>query len=411
VKGAVGRAGAALVIAGRAITRSGLRAALTILGITIGIMAVVTMTALGRGARESVGAQIASLGSNALIVFPNSTRSSGARSAVTGSRLSELDCEGLVHGSTSIAAAAPFLTAGGLAVFQGENAKTSIIGTRLDYFAIRSWHVVRGERWTRSAETIGAKVVVLGSQTAKDLFGSVDPVGHTIRLGRHPYQVIGVLEEKGASAIGQNQDQSVLMPIATMRSKIFATRPNETHGLLVSATSEATAERAKKQVESILRQRHGIVEGEEDDFVVRSQAEFRALQDAVFGALSALLVSIAAISLVVGGIGVMNIMLVSVTERTREIGIRMAIGAREADILAQFLVESLLLALVGGLAGTLLGLLAIQALASLLDWSLALHADSLVAALVVSTFVGLVFGFFPARRAARLDPVQALGRE
>jgi putative ABC transport system permease protein len=232
-----------------------------------------------------------------------------------------------------------------------------------------------------------------------------------VRIGRYPFQVLGVLEEKGQSPFGQNQDELVLMPITTLRTHILFTRPNDTNAILFSATSAETSERAKLQAESILRQTHHIKEGDEDDFIVRSQAEFQAMQDAIYGALSALLIGIAAVSLFVGGIGVMNIMLVSVTERTREIGIRMAIGAREGDILLQFLIEALVLASLGGLVGTAIGYSAIFAFSRALDWPMKLEVGSLSMALGVSTTIGLVFGFFPARSAARMDPVQALGRE
>ena len=402
----------AMVIALRAVRRNTLRAALTMLGITIGVAAVVTVTALARGARESVSSQISNLGSNSLIVFPRSARPSGARSAVGGgSKLNELDSFALMRDSTSIKTAAPFLRAGGQVIFESSNASPTLVGTRVPYFEIRSWKVVNGEIWSATSETVSEKVVVIGSQTAKDLFGTIDPVGRTVRIGRHPYRVIGVLEEKGQSPFGQSQDEIVLMPITTMRSHILFGRPNDAHALLMSATSPETTERAKLQAEQILRQRHRIKEGDEDDFIVRSQAEFRAMQEAIYGALSALLVGIAAISLVVGGIGVMNIMLVSVAERTREIGIRMAIGAREADIMVQFLVEALVLSVLGGLIGTAVGYAAIVTFATVLEWPMKLEAVSLAVAIGVSTFIGLVFGFFPARRAARMDPVQALGRE
>jgi len=339
-------------------------------------------------------------------------RASGARTASqSGSRLSELDSAALVRDSTSIRAAAPFLRAGGQVIYEGQNTKPSIIGTRMSYFEIRNWKVTNGEIWSSNAENVSEKVAVIGVQTAKDLFGSLDPVGRMIRIGRHPYRVIGVLEEKGPSPFGQSQDDIVLMPITTMRSHILVTRPFEIHAIMMSATSAETTERAKRQAESILRQRHRIEDGGEDDFLIRSQAEFRAMQDAIYGALSALLIGIAAVSLVVGGIGVMNIMLVSVTERTREIGIRMAIGAREADIMTQFLLEALTLATVGGLVGTGFGYGIIVAFSKALDWSMKLEPTALVIALGTSSVIGLVFGFFPARRAARMDPVQALGRE
>jgi putative ABC transport system permease protein len=411
VTGSLTRVVSAVVIALRAVRRNKLRAALTILGITIGIAAVVTVTALATGARENINNQISNLGSNALIVFARSVRASGARTAQTGSRLSELDSAALVRDSTSIKAAAPFLRAGGQVIYEGQNSKPSIIGSRMSYFEIRNWKVTNGEIWSATAESVSEKVVVIGVQTAKDLFGSLDPVGRTVRIGRHPYRVIGVLEEKGPSPFGQSQDDIVLMPITTMRSHILVTRPFEIHAIMMSATSAETTERAKRQAESILRQRHRIDEGGEDDFIIRSQAEFRAMQDAIYGALSALLIGIAAVSLVVGGIGVMNIMLVSVTERTREIGIRMAIGAREADILIQFLLEALTLATLGGLVGTALGYGIILAFSKALDWSMKLEPTALAVALGTSSVIGLVFGFFPARRAARMDPVQALGRE
>ncbi len=394
----------------RAVLRNKLRAGLTTLGITIGVAAVVTVTALATGARASVTAQVAALGTNALMVFPRSGRASGARDGST-SRLSELDAKALVRDSTSISAAAPFLRSAGTVVYEGQNATPTIIGTRLDYFTIRGWPAAKGSLWPAQAEALGDKVVVIGKDTATQLFGTLDPIGRSLRIGRFAFEVVGVLSEKGQSPFGYNQDEIVVMPITTMRGTMSNTRPNATDALLFSATGAETAEHAKRQAEEILRERHRIHEGQEDDFVVRSQAEFQALQDKIFGALTALLVGIAAVSLVVGGIGVMNIMLVSVAERTREIGIRMAIGAREADIMVQFLVESLVLATLGGVIGTTLGLGAIVAFSKALGWSLHLEPASLALALGTSTTIGLVFGFVPARRAARLDPVLALGRE
>ncbi|MFS8071381.1 MAG: ABC transporter permease [Byssovorax sp.] len=403
---------ASVWIALRMVQRNKLRAGLTVIGITIGIAAVVTMIALGKGARTSVSASVSSLGSNMLIVFPHSGRSSGAKSKADGSRLSESDCEALVRDSTSIRLAAPFMRASAQAVYEGQNTKTSVIGSRLSYFEVRNLKVVKGEQWTASAEAIGEKVVLIGATTARDLFGSTDPLGRSIRIGKYLYRVIGLLEEKGNSPFGEDQDQIVLMPITTLRSHVLpSTRPGDVQGIMLSATSEATTGRALKQATEILRQRHRIAEGDEDDFDVRTQAELQSLQEGIFGALSALLVAIAGISLLVGGIGVMNIMLVSVTERTREIGIRMAIGAREADILIQFLVEAIALAVAGGLVGTLFGYGAILGLSAALGWSMTLDTGSLVLALGVSSVIGIVFGFFPARRAAKLDPVTALARE
>ncbi len=401
---------ASLALGLRSVARNKLRAGLTTLGITIGIAAVVTVTSLAQSARNAVTAQVSALGNNALLVFPRSSRSSGARDNV-GSKLSELDGRALVRDSTSISAAAPFLRASAVAVYEGENANTSVIGTKLDYLTIRSWKLDSGEAWTTNAEGVGEKVVLIGKETAKQLFGSADPVGHEIRIGRFYYQVLGVLEEKGQSPFGQNQDEVVIMPINTMRSSVIRTRPGEVHGLLFNSTSAETTKRAQTQAEQILRDRHKIAEGEEDDFMVRSQAEFQKLQETIFGTLTLLLVGVATISLIVGGIGVMNIMLVSVTERTREIGIRMAIGAREADILTQFLLESLVLATLGGILGTAFGLLAVTGFGKALGWEMRIDPSSLLVALGVSSGIGLLFGFLPARRAAKLDPIKALGRE
>ncbi len=400
-----------VMIALRMVVRNKLRAALTVIGITIGIAAVVTMIALGKGARTSVSNQVQSLGSNALMVFPNSSRTSGAKNNLVGIRLSELDCEALSRGGSSIRLAAPFMRASAQVIYEGQNTKTSVIGSRLSYFDVRNLKVTKGEAWSASSESTNEKVVLIGQTTRKDLFGTLDPIGRSVRIGRYPYRVIGMLEEKGNSPFGEDQDQIVLMPITTLRTHVVSGRPNEVQAIMISATSAETTERAKKQATEILRQRHRIAEGEENDFDIRSQAELQSFQEAIFGALSGLLVAIAAVSLVVGGIGVMNIMLVSVTERTREIGIRMAIGAREADILLQFLVEAVVLALLGGLVGTALGYALIFGLSIALDWSMSVDPASLMLALGVSSAIGIVFGFFPARRAARLDPVQALGRE
>ncbi len=399
-----------IALALRAVARNKLCAGLTTLGITIGVSAVVTVMALGSSARASFGSTVQSMGSNALVVFPRSSRPSGAKTDAA-SRLSELDVKPLVRDSTSIKLAAPFLRGTATLVYEGQNASPPIVGTRLDYFAIRDWNVKSGELWTAASETSGDKIAVIGTETAKQLFGTVDPVGHELRVGRFVFLVVGVLESKGQSTFGNSQDDILAMPITTMRATITNARPNDTSGIMFSATSPETATHAQHQAEDILRERHHILPGQDDDFQVRSQAQFQAFADGILDVLTLLLVGIAAVSLVVGGIGVMNIMLVSVAERTREIGIRMAIGAREIDIMVQFLVESLVLASLGGIVGTLLGLLAIHGFGVALSWEMHLEPKALLMALGTSTTIGLAFGFVPARRAARLDPVVALGRE
>jgi putative ABC transport system permease protein len=396
----------------RAVVRSPLRASLTVLGILIGVAAVVTVTALGSGAREKVSAQIQSIGSNFIIIFPQNAQASGARGAQgSGQRLTEEDGRTILRESTSIVAVAPALRSLAQIVYGDENWSTNVTGTTLSYLQVRNWALERGDPWDVHDEATKSKVVLLGSTVAKNLFGAEDPVGHSVRIGRYPYRVLGVLASKGEAPFGGDQDDVVLMPIASFRSRVMRTSPGFAGVLMVSATSPETTDRAVSQVESILRQRHRIDVGRDPDFVIRTQKEFADMQERIYGLLTLLLVAVATISLVVGGIGVMNIMLVSVTERTREIGIRMAIGAREGDILTQFLVEAVVLALLGGLAGAVIGVAAIGALRAMLDWRMSLSFDALAQSILVSGLTGIAFGFCPARRAAQLDPIDALRHE
>ncbi len=401
-----------VLLALRAIQRNGLRAGLTVLGILIGVAAVVTVTALGSGARESVGSQISSLGSNMIIIIPQDSNASGARSQ-TGARakLTEDDGRAIGREAVSILAYAPTLRASGQVVYSDKNARTQFIGTTMAFFSVRNWKVERGEPWTEYDETAKTKVIVIGSTVAKDLFGEADPVGHTVRIGRYAYRVLGVLETKGEAPFGGDQDNLILMPIASMRARVLRTPPGQAGMILASATSAETTDRAVAQITSILRQRHKIPDDREPDFALRTQKEFQAMQDTIYSLLTVLLVCVAAISLVVGGIGVMNIMLVSVTERTREIGIRMAIGAREGDIRTQFLVEAVALSLIGGISGTIVGGIGIYGLSTALGWKMGVDTTALTLALGTSGTTGIVFGFFPARRASRLDPIQALRHE
>ena len=396
----------------RAIARNPLRASLTVLGILIGVTAVVTVTAVGSGARENVSKQIQSIGSNFIIVFPQNAQVSGRRGAQgSGVRLTEEDGRAILRESTSIVAVAPALRSTVQAISGDRNWNTNAIGTTLPYLQVRSWAVQRGSAWEPHDEMMKSKVVLIGTTAARNLFGSADPVGQTVRIGRYPYRVVGLLVSKGEAPFGGDQDDAVLMPIATFRSHVMHTPPGFAGVLMASASSPDTTDRAVTQVDSILRQRHRIEEGRDPDYVIRTQKEFAAMQDKIYGLLTMLLVVVAAISLIVGGIGVMNIMLVSVTERTREIGIRMAIGAREADIRTQFLIEATVLASLGGLAGALLGVAAIGVLRAILEWHMSVSAEALGISISVSAAIGIAFGFFPARRAARLDPIEALRHE
>ncbi|HEY1695943.1 MAG TPA: ABC transporter permease [Polyangiaceae bacterium] len=396
----------------RAIVRSPLRASLTVLGILIGVSAVVTVTALGDGARENVSKQIQSIGSNFIIIFPQSSQVSGKRGATgSGVRLTDEDGRAILRESTSVVAITPNLRTLGQVVYGDQNWNTNVVGTALPYFNVRDWKVERGSLWEPNDETAKSKVLVLGTTVAKNLFGSEDPVGRTVRIGRYPYRVIGVLATKGEAPFGGDQDDAVLMPITSFRARVQKTPPGFAGVLMASASSPDTTDRAVRQIESILRQRHHVEDDRDPDFKIRTQKEFQEMQQTVYGLLTTLLVIVAAISLIVGGIGVMNIMLVSVTERTREIGIRMAIGARGGDIRTQFLVESVVLAMIGGLAGALLGVLAIAGLGAVLDWPMALSGRALAWSIGVTALIGVGFGFFPARRAATLDPIEALRHE
>ena len=394
------------------ITRSTLRAALTILGILIGVAAVVTVTALGAGARDKVSSQIQNMGSNVILVAPQSAAVSGAKGALgAGARLTEDDGRAIVREAVSVTAVAPALRTRVQVVAGDKNWSTQVIGSTRSFFPVRNWHVARGAEWDEHDEATKAKVCVLGTTVASRLFENEDPVGRTIRIDRHSFRVVGVLESKGEAPFGGDQDNMVLMPIGSMRGRVMRTAPGFAGVLLVSATSAETTQRAVAQVASILRQRHRIEEGREPDFWIRTQQEFQEMQTAIYSLLTVLLVMIAGVSLVVGGIGVMNIMLVSVTERTREIGIRMAIGARAADIMTQFLVEAVVLALIGGVAGALSGIGIIRFLGEALGWPMKLDPVALTVAVVTSAMTGIAFGFFPARRAATLDPIVALRHE
>ena len=399
-------------IALRAIRKNTLRAALTVLGILIGVASVVVITALGDGARTSVGSQIESLGSNFIIVFPQQSNASGARGAQGGGvRLTEDDGRAIKREAVSVAAVAPVLRAQAQFVYMDKNVSTSALGTNRDYFTVRSWKVKDGAMWDESDEALKSKVCLLGTTVKTNLFGDVDPIGHYIRVDRYNYRVIGVLESKGQAPIGGDQDDVVVMPIGSMRARIFRTPPGFAGALMMSATSAETNDRAVKQIDAILRQRHKIAEGREPDFAVRTQKEFLELQQTVYGALTLLLTIVAAVALFIGGIGVMNIMLVSVTERTREIGTRMAIGAREADIRSQFLTEAIVLASAGGLGGVIVGAIIVPIIGALEDTPLSINVSAAMISVIVSAMIGVVFGFFPARRAARLDPIEALRRE
>jgi putative ABC transport system permease protein len=395
-----------------AITRNLLRASLTVLGILIGVASVVTVTALGEGARSSVSTQMESIGSNFIIIWPERALASGARGATgSGPRLSEEDGAAIKREDASIAYVSPALRSRAQIVYGDRNWSTNVDGVTLPFFDVRNWHVLRGDKWTERDEILKTKVCLIGTTVQRELFGTEDPVGRILRIGRYPYRVIGLLESKGETTFGQDQDDDIIMPIASFRARVMRTPPGFAGVLMLSATSPEATDHAVHVAESILRQRHHIAPDAQPDFTIRTLKEFQAMQDRLYGILTLVLVGVAGISLVVGGIGVMNIMLVSVTERTREIGIRMAIGAREHDIRTQFLVEAVVLTVLGGIAGAVLGIGAIVLLSSALEWHMHLSVTALALSIAVSALTGISFGFFPAQRAAKMDPIVALHHE
>jgi len=389
-----------------AIVRNKLRAALTVLGIFIGITAVVIVTAAATTTTAVVGGEIDSFAANGLFVWPRPVQASGAKAKVVG-RLTEADGRAIAREAVSVANVAPWLNTQGQVVYADKNWATTLIGTTLDYLPIRRFTIAKGSAWTESDELLKTKVCVIGQTVATNLFGNEDAVGRIIRVGRSPYTVVGVLGARGTSPFGEDQDDRVMMPIGAFRARVMHTAPGRTDQLIVSATSDQTVNRAKSQIESILRQRHHLDPGR-DDFEVSTQADMRETTEGIMATLSALLLSVAGVSLLVGGIGVMNIMLVSVAERTREIGIRMSIGAREGDILVQFLVEAIALTMIGGVLGIAAGSAITLAIGRLLSSAMAPSATALAIAVGTSVAIGTFFGFLPAWRAAKLDPIAAL---
>ena len=390
-----------------AISRNTTRAALTVLGILIGVAAVVAVVALAGSASDQVGGAIDGFGANALFIVPQAVQSSGVRGKSTG-RLTDNDGRAILREAVSVASVTSWLSTSAQVVYADKNVSTLIAGVMLPYFDIRKFEVERGTTWTAADETLKSKTIVIGGTVADALFGTDDPVGRTVRIANIPHRVVGVLKRKGTSPFGEDQDDRILMPIGSFRARILRTSPGRADQIIASATSAQTTDRAKEQIRQILRQRHRIREGAEEDFEVNTQAEFRQMQEGITSALYLLLVGVAAISLLVGGIGVMNIMLVSVAERTREIGIRMSIGARASDILWQFLVESVVLTMIGGVLGMLVGVGGTQIAGKLLSWNVTPSPLALLLAVGVSSLIGITFGFLPARRAAAMDPIDAL---
>jgi putative ABC transport system permease protein len=395
-----------------ALFRAPLRSALTVLGILVGIAAVVVVIALGQGASGKVGGQIESLGSNVIYVFDQPVARSGARSALGASAgLTDEDAEAIRREAGSVSAVAVYSGTQVQAVTSFANGRTSAMGVDLSYFPVRDFELAAGRLWTPAEEQSKARVVLVGPSAAAKLFGAADPIGRSLRIGKHPFVVIGTLMPKGSSPFGEDQDDRLLMPIGAWRARISPQLGHRVHLIMASAKSFDRSDQAISEVDAILRQRHHIADGADADFVVRSQEQFRTIQERVLRVLSILLLSVAAVSLFVGGIGVMNIMLVTVAERRREIGIRMAVGAEPRDIELQFLIEALALTAVGGVAGLAVAATLVFGARYGFGWNMELGPGAILVAVSTSVMVGLLFGFLPARRAAQVEPMEALRHE
>ena len=393
----------------KAISRNKMRSTLTALGIIIGVACVIAMIAVGGGAQAAVQSQISSLGTNFLMVFPGVATQSGARIFTGQSTITEDDVAAVRAECPAVAYVSPMSRAGAQVVFGNLNWGTSIQGVGVEWPFVRSWNVARGSFFGDSEVRSAAKVCVLGTTVSRSLFADQNPVGQTVRIKNFPFRVIGVLETKGGNMMGQDQDDTVVAPYTTVM-KLLKHNPH-IDMFMASAVSRESVAEAQNEIEGLLRQRHRIQPGQDSDFMIRSQQEIAQTADQTSRQMSALLAAIASISLLVGGIGIMNIMLVSVTERTREIGIRMAIGAKGRDILTQFLIEALALSIAGGAIGIALGIGASRFLAWQQQWPIVLSPQAILLAFGFSAAIGVFFGFYPARKAARLDPIEALRYE
>jgi putative ABC transport system permease protein len=401
-----------LKVAFRALSRNKLRSLLTALGIIIGVACVVAVVGIGEGARIQAENQLKSLGTNFLMVLPGSVTSGGARAGFgASSKLSEDDVDAIRREISTVSYVSASIRTVAQVIYGNQNWSTSIQGAQVDWPLVRSWNVETGQFFTEQDDKAAAKVCVLGQTVVSNLFGDEDPIGKPIRIKNIPFKVVGVLEAKGGSTMGQDQDDLVVAPYETVRKKIMGT--TAVGQILVSAQTNDLVDRAQEDITALLRQRHRInkTAGQDDDFIIRSQTEMIQQAEAQNRTMSALLWSIAGVSLLVGGIGIMNIMLVSVTERTREIGVRMAIGAKGRDIQAQFLTEAVALALTGGGVGVAGGLGIQRLVARLAGWPVAIQPQAILMAVVFSALVGIGFGFYPALKASRLDPIEALRYE
>ncbi|HNV65232.1 MAG TPA: ABC transporter permease [Smithellaceae bacterium] len=397
----------------RALRVNKMRSALTMLGIIIGVGAVITMIAVGKGTSEQVSKQIATVGSNMIIVLPGSTTAGGVRGGMgTQMTLTRDDAEAIERECSAVLYAAPILSGVAQIVYGNQNWATSVQGTATNMLAVRDLSLTAGRNFTDQDIRNSTKVCILGQTVVNMLFGGMEPINQTVRIKKVPFMVIGVLESKGQSVIGRDQDDVIYIPLTTAQKRIFGTTfPGMVHTIAVKARSAEDLSRAEEQITQLLRQRHRIGPKQEDDFSVRNLTQMLELAQQAAKAMALLLAAIASISLLVGGIGIMNIMLVSVTERTREIGIRMAVGAKTWDIRLQFIIEAITLSLIGGMIGIILGIIASQLLSYFAGLTTIISPLAVILAVGFSGLVGVFFGFYPAYKASLLNPIDALRYE
>jgi putative ABC transport system permease protein len=406
---------ASIRIAFRSLRVNTMRTVLTMLGIIIGVGAVIAMVSVGTGAQVRIQQQIQSMGSNLMVVMPGSSGSGGIRWGWgTMLTLTEEDAKAIAVEAPGVVVAAPAVRGGAQVVAGNLNWSTQIFGVTPEYQDAREWSLASGRFINSEDQDASTKMAALGATVAENLFGGLDPVGQVIRIKKVPFTVVGVLDRKGQSAWGQDQDDVIFIPLSTGKKKVLGqTQANKraVGTISVKVTPEADIKEVETQVRELLRQRHKLQAYQEDDFNIRILSEIFAAQEESAGVMTMLLAAIASVSLMVGGIGIMNIMLVSVTERTREIGLRMAVGARGRDILAQFLVEALTLSLIGGVIGIAAGVAGSELIAHFAGWSTLLSPQAILIAFGFAAAVGIFFGFYPARKAAGLDPIEALRYE
>ena len=401
---------AILRVALRALRRNLMRTLLTMLGIIIGVAAVIAMVSIGNGAKAQIEKQVASLGQNVVRVMSGNLRRGGFSMGFGSSgTLTKEDMQAIQREVSGIAALSPEVRASAQVAAGNQNLQTSILGVSSEYPDIRSWPLENGSSFSEQDVRNSAKVAIIGKTTAKQLFGDDDPIGQIVRIKNAPFIIVGLLASKGMSAMGSDQDDVLLVPWTSAMTRL--TGGTTMRLITVQAASSEQMAEVQQQIAELLRQRHRIAAGGDDDFTVSTQTEITDMFTATSKTMTILLAAIASVSLLVGGIGIMNIMLVSVTERTREIGIRMAVGAKGRDILMQFLTEAIALSVIGGLLGIALGLAASRIIADKMSWPVLTPTDAIVMAFVFSAAVGIFFGFYPARKASRLDPIDALRYE